>query len=44
MTHNYTNASMEEDPKMMAFFDSLVQRELEGLLGYALMICIDCYL
>lgn len=30
MTHNYTNASMEEDPKMMAFFDSLVQRELEG--------------
>ena len=43
MTHNYTNASMEEDPKMMAFFDSLVQRELEGLLGYALIICIDFY-
>lgn len=30
MTHDYTEASMEEDPRMMAFFDSLVQRELEG--------------
>ena len=31
MTHDYSNQSMEEDPRMMAFFDSLVQRELEGL-------------
>lgn len=30
MTHDYTEASTEEDPRMMAFFDSLVQRELEG--------------
>ncbi|XP_013392731.2 uncharacterized protein LOC106160626 [Lingula anatina] len=30
MTHDYTNESVEEDPRMMAFFDSLVQRELEG--------------
>lgn len=30
MTHNYTEASTEEDPRMIAFFDSLVQRELEG--------------
>lgn len=30
MSHDYTNQSTEEDPRMMAFFDSLVQRELEG--------------
>lgn len=30
MTHNYTDESMEEDRRMMAFFDSLVQRQLEG--------------
>lgn len=30
MTHDYTEASTEEDPRMIAFFDSLVQRELEG--------------
>ncbi|CAH1791672.1 unnamed protein product, partial [Owenia fusiformis] len=30
MSHDYTDGSMEEDPRMMAFFDSLVQRELEG--------------
>ena len=31
MSHDYTEASTEEDPRMIAFFDSLVQRELEGL-------------
>ena len=30
MTHDYTEASTDEDPRMIAFFDSLVQRELEG--------------
>ena len=30
MSHDYSNQSTEEDPRMMAFFDSLVQRELEG--------------
>ena len=30
MAHDYTNQSTEEDPRMIAFFDSLVQRELEG--------------
>lgn len=30
MSHDYTHQSTEEDPRMMAFFDSLVQRELEG--------------
>lgn len=29
MSHDYTSQSVEEDPRMMAFFDSLVQRELE---------------
>ncbi|KAK3603057.1 hypothetical protein CHS0354_015750 [Potamilus streckersoni] len=29
-THDYSHESMEEDPRMIAFFDSLVQRELEG--------------
>ncbi|XP_052105470.1 DDB1- and CUL4-associated factor 5-like [Mytilus californianus] len=30
MTHDYSSQSVEEDPRMLAFFDSLVQRELEG--------------
>lgn len=30
MNHDYSHGSMEEDPRMMAFFDSLVQREVEG--------------
>ena len=30
MTHDYSHQSTDEDPRMMAFFDSLVQRELEG--------------
>lgn len=30
MSHDYSQQSMDEDPRMMAFFDSLVQRELEG--------------
>nr|KAG5700698.1 hypothetical protein BaRGS_029063 [Batillaria attramentaria] len=29
MSHDYSSQSIEEDPRMMAFFDSLVQRELE---------------
>lgn len=29
MTHDYTNGSTEEDPRMIAFFDTLVQHELE---------------
>ncbi|XP_050407291.2 DDB1- and CUL4-associated factor 5 [Patella vulgata] len=29
MSHDYTQHSTEEDPRMMAFFDSLVQREME---------------
>jgi len=28
--HDYSNQSVEEDPRMIAFFDSLIQRELEG--------------
>ncbi|CAH2245079.1 jg15917 [Pararge aegeria aegeria] len=31
LTHNYAEQSTSEDPRMMAFFDSLVQRELECL-------------
>ena len=31
MSHDYSHESMEEDPRMIAFFDSLVQRELEGM-------------
>ncbi|RZF44998.1 hypothetical protein LSTR_LSTR001959 [Laodelphax striatellus] len=27
--HDYSHESMDEDPRMMAFFDSLVQREIE---------------
>ncbi|KAK3093824.1 hypothetical protein FSP39_020659 [Pinctada imbricata] len=30
MNHDYSSQSVEEDPRMIAFFDSLVQRELEG--------------
>lgn len=30
MSHDYSHESTEEDPRMMAFFDSLVQRELDG--------------
>lgn len=30
MAHDYSHRSTEEDPRMMAFFDSLVQRELDG--------------
>ncbi|KAH3853970.1 hypothetical protein DPMN_096508 [Dreissena polymorpha] len=29
-SHDYSHESTEEDPRMMAFFDSLVQRELDG--------------
>jgi WD repeat-containing protein 22 len=29
MNHDYSSQSVEEDPRMMAFFDSLVQREHE---------------
>lgn len=29
ISHNYSDQSTSEDPRMMAFFDSLVQRELE---------------
>lgn len=29
ISHNYAEQSTSEDPRMMAFFDSLVQRELE---------------
>ena len=31
MSHDYSHESTEEDPRMIAFFDSLVQRELEGI-------------
>ena len=30
MSHDQTQQTTSEDPRMMAFFDSLVQRELEG--------------
>ncbi|CAL4087615.1 unnamed protein product, partial [Meganyctiphanes norvegica] len=30
VNHDYSHGSTEEDPRMMAFFDSLVQREVEG--------------
>lgn len=30
MSHDYSQESTDEDPRMMAFFDSLVQRELDG--------------
>ncbi|XP_001848250.2 DDB1- and CUL4-associated factor 5 [Culex quinquefasciatus] len=30
MTHDYSHQSTSEDPRMMAFFDYLVQQEIEG--------------
>lgn len=33
MTHDYSHQSTKEDPRMMAFFDSLVQREIEGWIS-----------
>ncbi|XP_033106359.1 DDB1- and CUL4-associated factor 5-like, partial [Anneissia japonica] len=30
LSYDYSNQSMEEDPRMIAFFDSLVQREVDG--------------
>lgn len=30
MTHDYSNQNTNEDPRMMAFFDSLIQQEIEG--------------
>lgn len=33
MTHDYSNQNTMEDPRMMAFFDSLVQREIEGWIS-----------
>ncbi|GFY50484.1 DDB1- and CUL4-associated factor 5 [Trichonephila inaurata madagascariensis] len=30
MSHDYSHHSVQEDPRMMAFFDSLVQRDIEG--------------
>lgn len=30
MSHDYSHHSQNEDPRMLAFFDSLVQREIEG--------------
>lgn len=30
MSHDYSHQSTSEDPRMMAFFDSLVQRDIEG--------------
>lgn len=30
MSHDYSHQSIREDPRMMAFFDSLVQRDEEG--------------
>lgn len=30
MSHDYSQQSTEEDPRMMAFFDSLVQKEIEA--------------
>nr|DBA14247.1 TPA: hypothetical protein GDO54_005244 [Pyxicephalus adspersus] len=30
LSHDYANQSVHEDPRMMAFFDSLVRREIEG--------------
>ena len=33
VSHDYSNQSVEENPQMMAFFDSLLQREIEGFEG-----------
>lgn len=30
MTHDYSTQNTNEDPRMMAFFDYLVQQEIEG--------------
>ncbi|KAM4541960.1 DDB1- and CUL4-associated factor 5 [Odontesthes bonariensis] len=30
LAHDYVSQSIQEDPRMMAFFDSLVRREIEG--------------
>lgn len=30
INHDYSDQSINEDAKMMAFFDSLIQREIEG--------------
>ncbi|XP_069494692.1 DDB1- and CUL4-associated factor 5 isoform X2 [Ambystoma mexicanum] len=30
LSHDYASQSIHEDPRMMAFFDSLVRREIEG--------------
>lgn len=30
MTHDYSNQNTNEDPRMIAFFDYLVQQEIEG--------------
>lgn len=30
MSHDYSNESTNEDPRMIAFFDYLVQQEIEG--------------
>ncbi|XP_053330556.1 DDB1- and CUL4-associated factor 5 [Spea bombifrons] len=30
LSHDYASQSVQEDPRMMAFFDSLVRREIEG--------------
>lgn len=33
MTHDYSNQNTNEDPRMIAFFDYLVQQEIEGWSG-----------
>ncbi|KAJ8977822.1 hypothetical protein NQ317_008064, partial [Molorchus minor] len=33
ISHDYSDQSTSEDAKMMAFFDSLVQREIEGWIS-----------
>lgn len=30
ISHDYSDQSTQEDSKMLAFFDSLIQREIEG--------------
>jgi WD repeat-containing protein 22 len=30
MSHDYSNQNTNEDPRMIAFFDYLVQQEIEG--------------
>lgn len=51
MSHDYSEQSTSEDPQMMAFFDSLVQRERDGLAsesdddssGTSLYTSIECF-